>query len=71
MPERLSATLLKQLESPATGNRIVYDDLVKGFGVRVTAAGSKAFILNYRNSSGRERRLTIGAHPGLGCRRGA
>jgi integrase len=31
--------------------------------VRVTAAGVKAFVLNYRNRTGRERRLTIGRHP--------
>lgn len=36
---------------------------VKGFGLRVTKAGARAFILNYRNAEGRERRLTIGAFP--------
>jgi Arm domain-containing DNA-binding protein len=35
---------------------------VKGFGVRVTAAGAKAFILNYRAGE-RERRYTIGGWP--------
>ena len=36
---------------------------MKGFGCRVTAAGARAFILNYRTNSGRERRYTIGAFP--------
>jgi hypothetical protein len=35
---------------------------VKGFGVRVTKAGAKAFILNYR-ASGQEHRITIGSLP--------
>lgn len=35
---------------------------MKGFGVRVTAAGAKSFILNYR-AAGRERRITIGSAP--------
>ncbi|EQB32262.1 hypothetical protein M529_10695 [Sphingobium ummariense RL-3] len=48
---------------PAKGNRITYDSDVKGFGVRVTAAGARSFILNYRTRSGRERRYTIGSYP--------
>ena len=34
----------------------------RGFGVRVTAAGARAFVLNYR-LRGREYRFTIGAWP--------
>jgi integrase len=46
------------------GNRIVYDDVVSGFGIRVTAAGARSFILNYRvRDTGRERRFTIGGWP--------
>ena len=51
-----------ELEAPAKGNRVYYDDDVKGFGCRVTSAGARAFILNYR-VKGRERRYTIGAYP--------
>ena len=39
--------------------RIIWDGGVKGFGLRVTAAGALAYILNYR-VDGRERRATIG-----------
>ena len=56
------AETVKSLAPPASGNRIVYDEEVKGFGVRITKAGAKAFILNYR-AGGRERRITIGSHP--------
>lgn len=50
------------LPAPESGNKIYYDDQIKGFGVRVTAAGARAFILNYRIGR-RERRLTIGSFP--------
>lgn len=43
-------------------DRIHYDDKVPGFGVRVTKAGVKSFIVNY-HCDGRERRLTIGRWP--------
>src|SRR3984893_6283690 len=58
--------LVRELPAPASGNRITYDrggkEPVKGFGIRVTAAGAKAFVLNY-TIAGRERRLTIGGYP--------
>jgi integrase len=62
MPIRITDKLLRDLPSPAKGNTITYDTEVKGFGVRVTAAGVRAFILNYR-ARGVERRITIGGYP--------
>jgi len=62
MAKKITDKLVKESEAPETSNRITYDTDVKGFGVRVTAAGAKAFILNYR-AGGRERRYTIGAYP--------
>lgn len=47
---------------PSGRQLIVWDDEVKGFGLRVTPAGAKAYILNYRTKAGRERRYTIGKH---------
>jgi integrase len=69
----LTTEIAKRLERPATGSTIRYDHaegddptkVVRGFGLRVTAAGARAFILNYR-SAGQERRLTIGAFPTWG-----
>jgi integrase len=61
---RLTDNDVKKLAPPARGNKVSYDAEVKGFGIRVTAAGSRAFILNYRRKSdGRERRITIGSFP--------
>lgn len=62
MAEHLTEKLVKALPAPTKGNKLYYDDEVKGFAVRVTAAGARAFVLNY-HAAGRERRITIGAHP--------
>ena len=60
MPHLTDATI-RRLPTPAKGNKVHYDDEVPGFGCRVTAAGARAFILNYVvKGSGRERRITIG-----------
>ena len=67
---KLSEDTVKQLPIPNTGNRITYfagatiqgAKAPRGFGVRVTAAGTRAFVLNYR-LRGREHRFTIGAWP--------
>jgi integrase len=67
---RLSEETVKRLPVPPTGNRITYfagamiqgAKAPRGFGVRVTAAGARAFVLNYR-LRGREYRYTIGGWP--------
>jgi integrase len=46
---------------PPGGGKILYDDSVAGFGLRLTPAGARSFIFNYRvRKSHRERRYTIG-----------
>lgn len=62
MAELLSDRLVKVLPPAKRANQITYDTDIKGFGVRVTAAGAKSFIVNYR-VDGRERRITIGSYP--------
>jgi integrase len=47
---------------PTQGSRIVYDMQIPGFGLRVTAAGAVAFVLNYY-FEGKERRYTVGRWP--------
>src|ERR1700733_14500828 len=66
----LSEETIKRLQAPAKGNSITYfagatvqgAKAPRGFGVRVTKSGARAFILNYR-LRGREHRFTIGAWP--------
>ena len=69
-PPKLNEAVVKRLPTPAGGNRVKYfagatiqgAKAPRGFGVRVTAAGVRAFILNYR-LRGREYRFTIGSWP--------
>ena len=64
MTTRLTDAAIKKLPIPGSGNRVTYDSEQHGFGIRVTAAGARSFILNYRvKGSGRERRITIGSFP--------
>lgn len=59
-----SGTIAKA-ESPENGQAYVWDhhrDAPRGFGLRLTAGGGKAFILRY-TFDGRERRKTIGDWP--------
>lgn len=56
---------LDQVETPAKGQRFHFDDhrdAPRGFGLRVTQAGGRAFILQY-TVEGRQRRKTIGDYP--------
>jgi integrase len=67
---KLGEETIKKLPVPATGNKVFYfaGDVLqgaaapRGFGVRVTAAGARSFVLNYR-IRGHEFRYTIGAWP--------
>jgi integrase len=63
MTERLTDRMIAKLPLPGTGNRIHFDSEIGGFGVRITAAGARAFVLCYRNRAGRQRRYTIGSLP--------
>jgi integrase len=59
-PRRLTDSYVKKAPLPPAGNWIAYDATIPGFGLRLTAAGARSFILNYRTRGGRERRYTIG-----------
>lgn len=61
MTAKLSKKAIDAFE--ATGKlEYLWDAEVKGFGVVITPAGSKSFILNYRNQDNRSRRKTIGKY---------
>lgn len=79
---KLNEETIRGLQPPPKGNRIDYFaghtlqglTAPRGFGVRITATGARAFILNYRTKGApatdgkpregsKERRYTIGAWP--------
>lgn len=60
--QKLSDQLARDIVAPKSGNQIVYDNRLVGFGLRITAGGTRSFILNYR-IKGRERRITLGQYP--------
>jgi integrase len=67
---KLNEETVRGLPIPAAGNKVHYfPDAVlqgtkapRGFGVRVTAAGVRSFVINYRIAH-QERRYTIGQYP--------
>lgn len=59
---KLTIKAVDALRPPASGQAFLWDGELKGFGVRVTKAGAKTFILQYRNASGKSRRINIGRH---------
>jgi len=62
--DRLTDATVKRLPLPETRSKVHYEGgKVPGFGLCVTAAGSRSFVLNYRTKTGRERRITIGGFP--------
>lgn len=45
---------------PTDKDVVVWDDSLPGFGLRAKATGVKTFIIQYRNKSGRSRRVSLG-----------
>jgi integrase len=62
MAERITDILARRADAGDRPQVVFWDAEVKGFGLRVTNRGAKAFILDYR-ISGRQRRITIGSYP--------
>jgi integrase len=63
MNTHITQRSVEAAEPPASGYVILFDDKLDGFGLRVTAAGTKSFVLNYRVANGDKRRCTIGKWP--------
>src|SRR5689334_3237087 len=62
MTEKLSDAVVRKTLPPAQGQLFLWDNEIRGFGLRVTKAGAKSFILDYR-VDGRQRRITLGGYP--------
>src|SRR5690242_8992774 len=62
MPQRLTKRTV-DVAAPGRVDRFLWDSDLKGFGLKVTPAGRKSFVAQYRSrDDGRTRRLTIGAY---------
>src|SRR5208282_6881546 len=52
-------------KAPEAGESTMWDDTLKGFGVRVRPGGTKTYLVMYRAGAGRDaplRKMTIGTH---------
>ena len=62
---KLTKRFIDSIQPPESGYAVEWDSDKKGFGVRVTSAGTISYIVNYRTKSGRQRRMKIGRHGNL------
>lgn len=62
---KLTKRFIDSIRRPESGYVIEWDSDKKGFGVRVTSAGTISYLVNYRTKSGRQRRMKIGRHGNL------
>ena len=49
---------------PPGKTKLIYDDSLTGFGIRITTKGVVSYILQYRNQGGGVERMTLGKHRG-------
>jgi integrase len=58
---RLTKAAVEGLSCPADRNEFyVWDDALKGFGLKLNPGGSRNFLVQYRSEDGRSRRVVIG-----------
>jgi hypothetical protein len=62
MPQNFTDLMLRKLTSEGQARLEIWDARIPGFGMRVSSAGTKTFVLVYRHR-GRPRRLTLGRYP--------
>src|SRR5262249_50266817 len=62
---KITKRAIEALSPNNSGDAILWDQEVRGFGIRARAGGAKTYILQYRAGTGRRaplRKLTIGKH---------
>lgn len=66
---KLTEAVIRKIVAPARGELKIWDGELRGLHIRVQAtpggAPSRVWVLRYRNAAGRQRRLRLGAWPGL------
>jgi len=73
---KLTKRALEAMDPPAKGKQsFLWDSELRGFGVRLLPSGLQTFILQYRNTANKERRINLGRfgkienHPSRGARK--
>jgi integrase len=67
MPKRdLTSKFVKTATSNGKPRELYWDASLSGFGLMVTDAGSRSYVIQYRNANGVSRRLTINGGKTLG-----
>jgi hypothetical protein len=59
----ITKRLVDALKASSDADLVVFDDELRGFGVRLKPSGAVSFIVQYRNAHRRSRRLTLGRFP--------
>jgi integrase len=62
--KKLTKRVVDACKAPPSGQVFIRDTELKGFALRVTANGNKAFIVE-RRIDGKNRRMTVGPYPAL------
>ena len=71
MKQALTDRLLRSLAVPSPAPREIWDQTVRGFGVRISASGKISFfIMRRQRGTGRAIRITIGSYPLLSLAEG-
>jgi Arm DNA-binding domain len=59
---KITKRLIDELALSDHRETVLWDDELPGFGLRIKVSGAKSFLVQYRNTNGRSRRLTLGRY---------
>ena len=59
---KLNKSGVEGIEPPATGERVVWDSQLTGFGVRVSYSGRRTYFVYARTIGGRQVKVKVGVH---------
>jgi integrase len=62
---KLTKRLVDAIEPDSNRDVFAWDGELRGFGLRVKPSGTRTYLIQYRNSEGRSRRLVLGQHGAL------
>lgn len=62
---KITKRVVDALQPEPDRDVFAWDSELRGFGVRVKPSGVKSFLIQYRNTGGRTRRLVLGQHGAL------